>query len=70
MLFIVVGSKDLLRFLSKGFGGGTDFKTPLKRAVVIIENETVFENADVLMITDGYCDIGSDFQEKLMAEKS
>lgn len=64
------GSRDLLVFLSKGFNGGTDFETPLKRSVEIIENETVFENADVLMITDGYCSIGSSFQSKLLADKS
>ena len=62
-------SKDLLTFLSKGFGGGTDFETPLKRSIKIIKNKSVFNNADILMLTDGGCDISDSFEKKLLSSK-
>lgn len=59
----------LLSFLSKGYGGGTDFETPLNRSVQIIEKNTTFINADILMITDGYCSVTPDFKNQFTHKK-
>jgi uncharacterized protein with von Willebrand factor type A (vWA) domain len=68
-----VGGKDstgdLLAFLSKGFNGGTDFETPLARSVEIIGKQKTFENADILMITDGYCSIRDSYSKQLTKDK-
>ncbi|QUM76718.1 hypothetical protein HWV00_11015 [Moritella sp. 24] len=62
-------SKGLLAFLTKSFNGGTSFETPLKRSVEIIENAKNFDKADILMITDGACDISSGFKKSLTSKK-
>jgi hypothetical protein len=43
----------LLTFLQQGFGGGTDFATPLQRAFGIVSSWGAYQKADVLMISDG-----------------
>ena len=43
---------DLLKFLNQEFNGGTDFNTPLKKAIKIIENEKNYEKSDILFVTD------------------
>jgi uncharacterized protein with von Willebrand factor type A (vWA) domain len=60
----------LLAFLRQGFGGGTDFETPLQQAMQIIETHPDFIKADVLMISDGDCRLGDDFTAKLQAQKA
>lgn len=60
---------DLLKFLKQGFGGGTDFETPLTRAFHIIRTETTYTKADVLMISDGECTLSDVFLDKLTHEK-
>ena len=50
-------ASKLIPFLSKGFNGGTDFDTPLKRAIQIIAEKKIYHKADILMITDGACGI-------------
>jgi len=62
-------SKKLIPFISKGFNGGTDFETPLQRSFEIIKSYDNFENADILMITDGYCSISDTFKDRLLKEK-
>ena len=62
-------SKKMLGFISQGFNGGTDFETPLQRSVEIIESHNNFENADILMVTDGSCSISDTFKEKLLERK-
>jgi hypothetical protein len=49
----------LLAFLRQGFGGGTDFETPLQQAMQIIETHPDFIKADVLMISDGDCSLST-----------
>lgn len=63
-------SADLLRFLQMGYGGGTDFETPLKRALAIIEAQESYQKADVLMISDGDCGLSTEFVEKLNNKKA
>jgi uncharacterized protein with von Willebrand factor type A (vWA) domain len=45
----------LLAFLRQGFGGGTDFETPLQLALDTIEAQPAYLKADVLMVSDGDC---------------
>lgn len=60
----------LLAFLNQGFGGGTDFETPLQKALRIIENQKNYIKADILMISDGDCSLSPAFTQKLQQEKS
>ncbi len=61
---------DLLQFLRMGYGGGTDFETPLKRALDIIEAQNSYQKADVLMISDGDCGLSTEFVETLNNRKT
>ncbi len=60
----------LLRFLRQGFGGGTDFETPLKRALAVIAEEKDYRKADVLMISDGDCSLSPEFSAHLLQQKA
>jgi uncharacterized protein with von Willebrand factor type A (vWA) domain len=59
----------LLRFLRQGFGGGTDFETPLRRAVEIIGSQQDYKAANILMISDGDCSVSSEFSATLRTQK-
>jgi len=59
----------LINFLNQGFNGGTDFETPIKRAVKIIKDTKDFEKADILMLTDGLCSLTNHFIENLKKDK-
>ncbi len=61
--------KDLLLFLQSGFNGGTDFEPPLRRAMQIIEGYEDFLKADVLMISDGDCNLSTEFSAYLKRKK-
>ncbi len=60
----------LLKFLQQGFGGGTDFETPLKRAFEIIEQQPDYLKADVLMVSDGDCALSNEFTETVKTRKN
>lgn len=47
------GMELLIDFLSSSFGGGTDVTRPLERAIDIMERETEWAAADLLLVTDG-----------------
>lgn len=64
------GVAGLLAFLQKGYGGGTDFETPLRRAFDIIEAQTDFTCADVLMVTDGDCGLSDAFVQTIQTKKN
>ena len=53
---------DVFDFAESFLCGGTDFETPLTQAVALIEEEG-FENADVMFITDGECEISEKFAD-------
>lgn len=61
-------SEDLLSAAEHFFDGGTDFETPIREALRLI-NEDAFENADILFVTDGEDSISdelaSDLQESI-----
>ena len=59
----------LLGFFRKGFGGGTDFETPLKRAFDIIAKQPGYQKADVLMISDGDCQLSEAFSTTVQMRK-
>ena len=56
---------QILSFLMQGFGGGTNFETPLTRAMEIIQEKEKYNKADILMITDGQCDVSTEFKQRL-----
>lgn len=60
----------LLGFLHQGFGGGTDFETPIRRALAIIAEQKGYKKADVLMISDGDCDLSPEFSASLQQQKA
>lgn len=60
----------LLQFLQQGFNGGTDFESPLRRAMEIIGQQPNYLKADVLMISDGDCSVSPAFAETLKAQKA
>ena len=49
------------------FGGGTDFETPLNEALRLLTNG--FESADVVIITDGECEVSNEFAKRFTEEK-
>ena len=49
--------------------GGTDYETPLREALHLIEEEE-FENADVVFITDGYCELPEEAAANLAHKQS
>jgi hypothetical protein len=48
------GLAHLLDFLSMGFHAGTDYDTPLLRALELLKTDA-YARADVLVVTDGLC---------------
>ena len=50
-------------------GGGTDFVTPLTEAIKLMENEG-FENADIVFITDGDCELPEAFAVSIEQKKA
>ena len=58
---------DILSAASHFFGGGTDFEAPLNKAMELIGDG--FENADAVIITDGWCKVSDEFSDKFREEK-
>jgi len=59
----------LLKFLQQGFGGGTDFETPLQKALDTIALQKEYQKADILMISDGDCQLSPSFNQHFVAQK-
>lgn len=57
-------SADLLSAAEHFFDGGTDFETPIREALRLV-NEDAFENADILFVTDGEDTISDELAEQL-----
>ncbi|BAL23479.1 VWA domain-containing protein [Azoarcus sp. KH32C] len=60
----------LLKFLQQGFGGGTDFESPLRRALSIISEQKNYKKADVLMISDGDCNLSHELAAAIQQQKT
>ena len=54
-------TEDVFAMCESFFGGGTEYEAPLTKAVALIENDG-FENADIVMLTDGECDVSDTFK--------
>ena len=50
-------------------GGGTDFRTPMNDVLRLMDEEG-FENADVIFITDGECELPNVYVEQLRTEQA
>ncbi len=65
-------SEDVMKAAEQFFGGGTNFESPLKQAMNLMESG--YENADITIITDGECrlpeDFTEDFRKKISAYKA
>ena len=59
--------ESLLRCAQHFFGGGTNFESPLRECLRLLDCE--LKNAEILFITDGRCRISSDFAEFFAREK-
>ncbi len=62
------GLPGLLAFLRMGFNAGTDYDTPLRRALELLASES-FARADVLIVTDGLCRASADVTHEVVAAK-
>ena len=62
-------AEDKMAAAETFLGGGTDYETPLRSAVSLMENDG-FENADIVFITDGYCELSESFAEELRRKQA
>jgi hypothetical protein len=52
------------------FGGGTDYESPLKEARCLIEEGgSEWREADIVFITDDYCEVSEEFSRQFKADK-
>jgi len=58
--------EDKIRAAETFLDGGTDFHTPLNEALRLMK-EGGFENADIVFITDGECELSENYIEELRA---
>ena len=58
---------DVLAAAEHFFGGGTDFESPLNEALRLLTSG--FESADVVIITDGECEVSDEFAKRFTEEK-
>jgi uncharacterized protein with von Willebrand factor type A (vWA) domain len=49
-------------------GGGTDFEKPLEEARAVLE-ETPYRGGDVVLVTDGECDVSPAFRDRFLEAK-
>jgi uncharacterized protein with von Willebrand factor type A (vWA) domain len=60
---------DLMAAATHFFCGGTDFETPMREAVRLMEQEG-FHKADVVFVTDGECKMPEDFVAALKQKQA
>lgn len=63
------GTEDKLRAAETFLGGGTNYETPLREAIRLMEFQK-FEKADIVFITDGECALPQGFMEELQASQA
>lgn len=61
--------EDILKAAETFLDGNTDYATPLKEALRLMEQEG-FENADMVFVTDGACALPKDFLAKLKEKQA
>ena len=62
-------SEDVFNAVETFLNGDTDFETPLKEALRLMDNEG-FENADIVFTTDGVCSLSEEFTEDFKKKQS
>ena len=60
--------QDKMNAAETFLGGGTNFKQPLDEAIQLMD--TGFENADIVFLTDGLCELPEDYLTKLHKEQA
>ncbi len=60
---------DKLSAAETFLSGGTNFQTPMEEALRLME-EAGFENADIVFITDGECQLSQEYLEELRQEQA
>ncbi|MDL2288643.1 VWA domain-containing protein [Oscillospiraceae bacterium OttesenSCG-928-F05] len=60
--------EDVFRAMEFSHHGGTDFEPPLNAAVELMETSG-FEKADIVLITDGECEVSEGFRDYLAERK-
>lgn len=60
--------EDKIRAAETFLDGGTDFRTPLDEALRLMKEED-FENADIVFITDGECELPAEYGDALRIEQ-
>ena len=60
--------QDKINAAETFLGGGTNFKQPLDEAIQLMG--TGFENADIVFLTDGLCELPEDYLAKLHKEQA
>jgi uncharacterized protein with von Willebrand factor type A (vWA) domain len=63
------GIADVFAAAETFLGGNTDFETPLKEALRLIEGEG-FENADIVFTTDGVCSLPDAFRDEVKQKQA
>ena len=61
--------EDVLKAAETFLGGNTDYATPLKEALRLMEQEG-FESADMVFVTDGVCALPEDFLSDLKKQQA
>ena len=61
--------EDVLRCTETFLNGNTDYETPLREALRLMEQEG-FENADMVFVTDGACRLPDSFVEEFRKEQA
>jgi len=62
-------AEDVYATAETFLNGGTDFETPIKEALMLMDYEG-FENADIVFTTDGECSLPEEFTNALAAKKA
>ena len=62
-----VSHADRLDLADRQYGGGTDFMSPLEKALEALEQQCELKEADVIFITDGEADVTESFSKKWRA---
>lgn len=57
--------KKFINLLTSSFYGGTNFDTPIKRTLEIIENLKHHRESDILIFTDGFGKLSDEVLNKL-----
>ena len=61
--------RDKLSAAETFLNGGTNFETPMSEALRLMKEEG-FENADIVFITDGECDLSQEYLDSLCQEQA